>query len=216
MVVHSYSIILVIIVIMDCEHIIDDNDHELVAINTPLLDTINTLTTCMNEFERIDDNMCYKREQMRNNKCLLAVNNSNTCSVNSNNSKSVRFDNDVKIMNSFNAYNDNNNAKSDHYSVINKSILKDPLCDTLLTSIKAGEFKSDSNVAAEAEIDELLYGSVTNGYHTQTHYETNGHLDPAATYVTMIEEKYHSFTGKSATAKQSSLTSRKTAKGMTL
>jgi hypothetical protein len=162
------------------------------------------------------------------NNCCVASNNSslinstsNTLNTNlnnnsnSSNNKSVRFNSSVKInpLNSLQHNNDCSNYTA-NYNAVNKSILKDSFCEKLRSTINAGEFASDCSL--EGEIDSLLYGR-TGGYYYSPQLEGSGHLDdsPSSTYVTMIEDKYRTFSANSSTSKQSSATSsKKTSKGM--
>lgn len=119
----------------------------------------------------------------------LTLPNSDSLELNSSpNNKSVRFNNSVKIT-SLNLphkkWQINNNCNGSNSYNVNKSILKDPLCDTLKSSIENGEFKSECSL--EGEIDSLLYGK-TGCYSSEI--LTNSVDSPTSTYVTMIEGKY--------------------------
>lgn len=119
----------------------------------------------------------------------LTLPNSDSLQFNSSpNNKSVRFNNSVKIT-SLNLPHKkcqiNNNSSGNNSYNVNKSILKDPLCDTLKSSIENGEFKSECSL--EGEIDSLLYGKT--GYYS-SEILTNSIDSPTSTYVTMIEGKY--------------------------
>ena len=142
---------------------------------------------------------------------------------NQNNSKSVRFNGSVRFSSVANQKEVQSKTKTQitgNY-VSNKSILKDPLCETLRSSIKAGEFKN--NCSLEGEIDELLYGR-TGPYYYSPSIEASPHLvgmddclNPSSSaYVSRIEEKYRTFstnsghTGKQSSGMSSAATSKKT------
>ena len=128
-----------------------------------------------------------------------------------NGNKSVRFNSSVKFSSVPNSISNSREvltkgAKqqiSANY-VSNKSILKDPLCETLRSAIKAGEFKN--NCSLEGEIDELLYGR-TGPYYYSPSLESSAHLaldeclNPSSSaYVSRIEDKYRTFTNSGHTS----------------
>lgn len=138
----------------------------------------------------------------------LTVHGNSVHNVATNGNKSVRFNSSVKFSS---VPNSNANPKevqtkgakqqiSANY-VSNKSILKDPLCETLRSAIKAGEFKN--NCSLEGEIDELLYGR-TGPYYYSPSVESSAHLtlssldeclNPSSSaYVSRIEDKYRTLT----------------------
>lgn len=144
------------------------------------------------------------------------------------NNKSVRFNSSVKVTSLPNktacnnkqskkeknkekvAKNDNcaskcisiNNDSISNYISINKSILKDPLCDSLRNAVHRGEFDYSSECSLESEIDSLLYGSeVSYSSRESSLSQTTDFEDDEdfpANYVTMIEHKYRTFGGTAA------------------
>ncbi|CAG2100080.1 unnamed protein product [Medioppia subpectinata] len=138
----------------------------------------------------------------------------NSCPNGSTHNKSVRFNSSVKFSTNCTQLNRKQQISGNYVS--NKSILKDPLCETLRTAIKAGEFAN--NCSLEGEIDELLYGRTGAYYYapqqqpqqssTTTTTTSSKRMDstgsghhladelmcPSSAYVAMIEEKYRTLT----------------------